>query len=117
MIDLWISGLKLSEFLYDKISDLEVNVNPIENMLGVGTIQAFSGRVSNKGGRIYDKFIGIIDPSAVFKMIKEVTVDIKTDWNYPNAMRPDINPGYNTKYERKRIINFWRIRGRVLKPF
>ena len=73
---------------YDKISDVEVNVNPIENMLGVGTIQAFSGRVSDKGGRIYDKFIGIESPYEVFKKIKEVSVDIKTDWNFPNAMLP-----------------------------
>lgn len=51
---------------YDKISDIEVNVNPIENLLGVGTIQAFSGRVGKEGGRIYDKFIGIPDPYGVF---------------------------------------------------
>ena len=74
----WGTDFKVID--YDKISDLEVNVNPIENALGVGTIQAFSGRVSNKGGRIYDKFIGIKNPYAVFKKIKEVTVDIKTDW-------------------------------------
>ncbi len=95
----WGTDFKVID--YDKISDLEVNVNPIENSLGVGTIQAFSGRVSNKGGRIYDKFIGIKDPYAVFKKLKEVTVDIKTDWNYPNAMRPKTNPGYETKYERR----------------
>ena len=95
----WGTDFKVID--YDKISDLEVNVNPIENFFGVGTIQAFSGRVSNKGGRIYDKFIGIQNPYAVFKKIKEVTVDIKTDWNYPNAMRPEVNPGYQTRYERK----------------
>ena len=86
---------------YDKISDIEVTVNPIENMLGVGTVQAFSGRISDKGGRIYDKFIGIEKPYEVFKMIKEISVDIKTDWNYPNAIRPDTKPGYKTKYDRK----------------
>lgn len=86
---------------YDKISDIEVNVNPIENYLGVGTIQAFSGRTGSKGGRIYDKFIGISEPYGVFKRIKEVSVDIKTDWNFPNAMRPEVNPGYRTTYERK----------------
>lgn len=85
---------------YDTISDIEVTVNPVENLLGVGTIQAFSGRVSDKGGRIYDKFIGISDPYAVFKRIKEISVDIKTDWNYPNAMRPESNPGYPTRYGR-----------------
>ena len=23
------------------------------------------------------------------------------DWNYPNAIRPETNPGYQTRYERK----------------
>ena len=95
----WGTDFKVID--YDKISDLEVNVNPIENYLGVGTIQAFSGRVHNKGGRIYDKFIGIENPYEIFKRIKEVSVDIKTDWNYPNALRPESNPGYQTKYDRK----------------
>jgi membrane protein YdbS with pleckstrin-like domain len=95
----WGTDFKVID--YDKISDVEVNVNPIENLLGVGTIKAFSGRVSDKGGRIYDQFIGISDPYGVFKRIKEVSVDIKTDWNFPNAMRPEVNHGYRSKYERK----------------
>ncbi len=93
----WGTDFKVID--YDRISDIEVNVNPIENLLGVGTIQAFSGRVSNKGGRIYDKFIGINDPYRVFKQIKEISLDVKTDWNFPNAMRPQHNPGYQTKYD------------------
>lgn len=86
---------------YDKISDIEVNVNPIENMFGVGTIQAFSGRPTSKGAKIYDRFIAVANPYEVFKRIKEVSVDIKTDWNYPNALRPGENPGYQTKYKAK----------------
>jgi hypothetical protein len=39
----WGTDFKVID--YDKISDLEVNVYPIENSLGVGTIQAFSGRM------------------------------------------------------------------------
>jgi hypothetical protein len=84
---------------YDKIADLEVNVNPIENMFGVGTIRAFSGNTTSKGSRIFDNFIAVQNPYEVFKKIKEVSVDIKTDWNYPNAMRPEENLGYNTKYK------------------
>jgi len=95
----WGTDFKVID--YDKISDMEVNVNPIENMLGVGTVRAFSGRVSDKGGRIYDKFIGIDHPYEVFKRIKEVSVDVKTDWNFPNAMRPEVNPGYQTRYEKE----------------
>lgn len=70
-------------------------------MLGVGTIQAFSGQLTSKGGRIYGSFVGIDEPYEVFKRIKEVSVDVKTDWNFPNDMRPEVNSGYRTRYERK----------------
>jgi hypothetical protein len=83
---------------YDKIADLTVNVNPVENLLGVGTISAFSGRTTSRGMRIYDRFIAISNPYEVFKRIKEIAADIKTDWNYPNALRPGTNPGYRSKY-------------------
>lgn len=98
-------GIDFKMIDYDKISDIEVNVNPIENLFGVGTIQAFSGRTTEKGARVYDKFISISNPYEVFKHIKEVSVDVKTDWNYPNALRPEENPGYHTHYNPKKENN------------
>lgn len=86
---------------YDRIMDLEVNVNPLENMYGVGTIRAFSGHTTGKGQRIFDQFIAVHQPYELFRRIKEISVDIKTDWNYPNALRPEGNPGYNTRYTPK----------------
>lgn len=94
-------GIDFVSLDYDKIADIEVRVNPIENLLGVGTIQAFSGNMSSRGVRLYDKFIGIEKPYEIFKQIKEVSVDVKTDWNFPNAIRPAVNPGYQTKYDKK----------------
>ncbi len=95
----WGTDFKVIDF--DQISDLEVKVNPIENLLGVGTVQAFSGHISDKGGRSYDRFIGIAAPYDLFRRIKQVTIDVKTDWSYPNAMRPDTNPGYRSRYRGK----------------
>lgn len=89
---------------YDKISDIEVNVNVIERIFNVGTVRFFSGRTQTDEGnttKLYDKWISIKDPYDVFKLVKQTTVDIKTDFNYPNAIRPETNPGYKTKYERK----------------
>jgi hypothetical protein len=88
---------------YDKISDMEVTVNFIERFYNVGTIRFFSGRtITDEGNttKLYDHWTAIANPYEVFKMVKQTSVDIKTDFNYPNALRPDINPGYKTKYER-----------------
>jgi len=97
-------NLRLKIVDYDKIMNIEVNVNPIESLLSVGTIKIFSGEVSeSKHSRSnkYDKFIGISNPYGVFKSLKDIETDIKTDWNYPNAIRPNENPGYKTKYTGK----------------
>ena len=52
-------------------------------------------------GKKLFSFSNISNPYDIFKKVKEVMVDIKTDYNYPNALRPDTNPGYKTKYDRK----------------
>ena len=88
---------------YDKISDIEVTVNAIERMYNVGTIKFFSGRTQTDDGnttKLYDTWIAIENPYEVFKIVKQVAMDIKTDYNYPNSLRPDVNPGYTTNYER-----------------
>ena len=90
---------------YDKISDIEVTVNVIERMYNVGTIRYFSGRTQTDEGnttKLYDCWFAIENPYEVFKLVKQTSVDIKTDFNYPNALRPETNPGYKTRYERKK---------------
>jgi hypothetical protein len=89
---------------YDKISDIEVNVNVIERIYNVGSIRFFSGRTQtnkNNTTKLYDVWFSIENPYEIFKMVKQTSVDIKTDFNYPNALRPDTNPGYKTKYDIK----------------
>lgn len=86
---------------YDKISDIEVTVNIVERMYNVGTIRFFSGRTQTNDGnitRLYDSWNAIKNPYEVFKMLKKTSIDIKSDISYPNALRPEENPGYNTKY-------------------
>lgn len=89
---------------YDKITDIQVTVNFIERAFNVGTIKFFSGRTESNDGiisKLYDQWEAIVNPYEVFKQLKKVSVDIKTDFNYPNALRPDANPGYSTQYKPK----------------
>jgi membrane protein YdbS with pleckstrin-like domain len=90
---------------YDKISDIEVTVNIIERMYNVGSIRFFSGRTQSDEGnttKLYDCWFSIENPYEIFKMVKQTSLDIKTDFNYPNALRPETNPGYKTKYVRRK---------------
>jgi Bacterial PH domain len=96
------SGLFATSFKsidYDRIQELDVTVGLLDRLFDVGTVRAFSGSVTSKGSRIYDRFVSIRDPYGVYRAIKGVEVDAKTDWNYPNALRPAVNPGYTTEYK------------------
>lgn len=85
------------------IGNVEVNVSPLENILGVGTIRideeyVGSGKHSRRvGNRLY----GIQNPYDIFRNLKEIVTDIKTDISYPNEYRPETNKGYNTKYDKQ----------------
>jgi len=103
MIRTGFIGTDFKTIDYDKISDIEVKVSAIERMYNVGTIQFFSGRTENTDNgikKLTDRWIAIRNPYEIFKMVKQISVDIKTDYSYPNALRPDSNPGYNTKYKK-----------------
>ncbi|MCK5087791.1 MAG: PH domain-containing protein [Melioribacteraceae bacterium] len=95
-------GIDFRSLDFSTISDVEVNVNPVENMYSVGTIRIYSTNIIRRGRRGYNRFVGIQNPYEVYKKIKEISVDVKTDWNYPNALRPGTNPGYQTEFNPKR---------------
>lgn len=94
-------GIDFKTIDFDKIKNMEVNVNPLEKLLNVGTIKVFSGETmsSEHGTRsLYDVFKAIENPYGVFKELKQISLDIRSDLNYPNQLRPQNNPGYTTKY-------------------
>ena len=43
--------------------------------------------------------INIEKPHEIYPRLQKIVLDIQTDIEYPNALRPDENPGYNTKYK------------------
>ena len=92
-------GTSTQTFDYDSISNLDVTVGPIEGMLGAGSIRFNTGRTNVKGFPVFSCFKAIREPYEVFKKIKETAMDIKTDEYYPNALRPEENPGYHSKYK------------------
>jgi len=98
-------GIDFKGIDFDRLEQLEVTVNPIENMLGVGTVKMFSGGMTSKGAPTFNYFIGIENPYEVYKQLKTVSLDVKTDWNYPIALRPPENRGYHTGYNPGRADN------------
>lgn len=95
-------GIKFKTVEYDKIIDIELDTHLVDRYFNTGTIRFDSGKTRRQSEghttKISDNLDSIENPYEIFKMIKKISLDIKTDYLYPNGLRPLINPGYNTKY-------------------
>lgn len=91
---------------FDKIQSAEVNVGIVDKLLGgeSGSIYIDTGRVSFSRNNSFSRpyiLHHISKPYDVFSFFKKVSHDVKTDIQYPNALRPQSNPGYKTELETK----------------
>ena len=97
-------GRDVNNYEHRELTNLKVNVNFMENIKGLGTINlAYNGEEGNSSYSFKadnNKFISIEDPYGVYKLLKKVSLDVATDQAYPNAYRPEENTGYNTSYKR-----------------
>lgn len=93
---------------FTDLSHVNIHKGIFDQILGVGDVVMVCGHSSNtySSGTRHSShnhsfnICDIEDYQQVFKLIKDMQTDIYSDTMYPNAMRPDNNPGYNTTYNR-----------------
>lgn len=88
---------------YKDIRNVNLSIGLIDKLLGVGDIHfdVTRGNVYNGQPHMGAAFLDIEDSAYLYQKLQKVVLDIQTDIEYPNALRPETNPGYNTKYEPK----------------
>ena len=88
---------------YKDIRNVDLRVGVIDKMLNVGDVYFDLGNyTTNNGNRtVKTAFLDIENPREIYSKLQKIVLDIQTDMEYPNALRPDENPGYNTKYNPK----------------
>ena len=88
---------------YKDIRNVNLRVGLIDNMLGVGDIYFDLGEYQTDKGTATMKsaFLDVEDCRNVYSKLQKIVMDIQTDIEYPNALRPNENPGYGTKYNPK----------------
>ncbi|MCR5348626.1 MAG: PH domain-containing protein [Bacilli bacterium] len=87
-------GIDFKFFYYSDITSVDVKVGLWDRMFKVGDIYVKS---TTQAAVLED----VHNPYQYGAKIQELIQDIKTDISYPNALRPDENPGYGTKYNKK----------------
>jgi uncharacterized membrane protein YdbT with pleckstrin-like domain len=66
-------GIDCKSIEFDKIQSLEVNINPLENVLRVGTIRAQLASAGYNNKTQTQNFIGIVSPYDIYKKVKEAS--------------------------------------------
>ncbi len=89
-----IIGIDYKNIYYSEIASVNLKVGLVDKLLKVGDIYV---RSSSNSQVLFD----IADPYFITKKLQEIVIDIKTDIEFPNKLRPDVNPGYTTKYDKK----------------
>lgn len=86
-----VIGIDFKFVNYTEIDSVNIRVGFIDRIFKVGDIYVNS---SVNSAVLWD----VANPYQIGRALQKVTTDIKSDINYPNALRPDSNPGYKTGY-------------------
>ncbi|MCH5163932.1 MAG: PH domain-containing protein [Clostridiales bacterium] len=84
-------GIDYKYIYYDKIEGVNVKVGIIDRLCKVGDIYLTA---AGSAAVLYDQQA----PYQLSTKLQKIANDIKTDISFPNAYRPENNPGYNTNY-------------------
>lgn len=107
---LYVSG-GLFAFNYEMkpwtdIGHINIHQGVFDRMFGVGDVlfvcahNSYQSTSHSHSGHQNLKIYNIPDFQEVFKLVNNLQTDVYSDTMYPNAMRPDSNPGYKTQYTR-----------------
>jgi len=86
-----IVGIDFKFVNYTEIDSVNIRVGLVDRIFKVGDIYV---NASVNSAVLWD----VANPYQVGRALQKVTSDIKSDVFFPNALRPDKNPGYKTDY-------------------
>ena len=86
-----IIGIDFKNIYYSEIASVDLRVGLVDRIEKVGDIY-----IKSIGGAnvLYD----LENPYTLTEKLQKIVVDIKTDIQFPNNLRPAENDGYSTKY-------------------
>lgn len=90
-------GYDYKSVYYTEINNIHLHVGLIDKLLKVGDIRISLADSFEQS--LNPTILDIEEPNRVYKLIQKAVLDIQTDIHYPNALRPEHNPGYQTKYQ------------------
>lgn len=92
----------INSIYYKDIDNVNLHIGIFDRMFGVGDIIISTNRMfrdkSNNLLPISHTILDIPNPHETYRKVHKIILDIQTDIEYPNDLRPKTNSGYNTTY-------------------
>lgn len=88
-----------TSLFYKDLRNAQLRIGLLDKLFQTGDIVFDDGIIvhNNKQQRGH-VFEDLEEAEAVYRRVQKVILDIQTDIEYPNALRPEENPGYQTQY-------------------
>ena len=87
-----------TSLFYKDLRNAHMRVGFLNKIFQTGNITFDDGTYGNSKQKRPHALEDLENPEAVYNRIQKVILDIQTDIEYPNAYRPEENPGYQTQY-------------------
>lgn len=85
---------------YKDMANAQLHIGFVDKIFGTGSIVLDNGYYDYRRRKNYpgNKLEHLEDAQNAYNRIQKTILDIQTDIEYPNAYRPEHNPGYHTDY-------------------
>ena len=88
-----------TSLFYKDLRNARLRIGFLDKLFQTGDIVFDDGvTVRNNKQQPGHVFEDLEDAEQVYRRVQKVILDMQTDMEYPNAFRPEENPGYRTQY-------------------
>ena len=87
-----------SSLFYKDLCNTRLRIGLLDKLFHTGDILFDNGVPYHRKNQPIPMLEDLEDPHSVYNRVQKIILDIQTDMEYPNAYRPETNPGYNTDY-------------------
>ena len=90
-----------TSLFYKDLRNAQLRIGLLDKLFHTGDIVFDNGVIVNNKQNRGHVFEDLEDAQVVYRRVQKVILDMQTDMEYPNAYRPEENPGYQTQYRPK----------------
>ena len=90
-----------TSLFYKELRNAQLRFGLLDKLFGTGDIVFDNGMIVNNKQTRHHVFEDLADVREVYRRVQKIILDMQTDMEYPNAYRPQENPGYQTQYRPK----------------